>query len=64
MHFKQKAIASRVESKQVADIGCLLTVHNGHNGWLGKAALHQYLHHVVDGILRGCESQPAGGDCY
>ena len=61
----------------IGDIGCLLTVHNGHNGWLGKDALGQYLTHVVDRVLSvsrqegmgsygstSSSSASMGGDAY
>jgi hypothetical protein len=46
------------------DIGCLLTVHNGHNGWLGKAALHQFLNHIVDKILFMSQQVGGNGNAY
>mmetsp|Transcript_17124 Transcript_17124/g.28612 ORF Transcript_17124/g.28612 Transcript_17124/m.28612 type:complete len:1081 (+) Transcript_17124:109-3351(+) len=35
------------------NIGRLLTVHNGHNGWLGAPALQLFMSYVVDEVLRG-----------
>ena len=50
----------RDKKSQYGDIGTLLTVHNGHNGWLGKTALQQFLTHVADKILKVSREEQGG----
>ena len=55
LHYKQEAIKSELIGKRYGNVGCLLTVHNGHNGWLGKDSLQLYFNHIVRMISSSVE---------
>ena len=53
LHYKQISVAAELRGgldcteNRYREAGKLLNVHNGHNGWIGDEALHQFLHHIV-----------------